>query len=139
MANKTSVKLQLSFREIWLMLQTYDKSGGDSTNKTYVSIIQELLKALLKDQIEKGIIEDVTEVESYHLITERNKEARLDLGDPDLERLNELQSVETDVRKNTANKVQQMLEETEANESIEGLDLFGLRGDPLMPNSEGED
>lgn len=121
---KTSTKINLSFRELYLVIKTYDASGGISTNKTHGTIILGLIRALINDQLEKKVIEDVLEVDARHLIIERAREVALDLGDPKIEHLNSLRMVESEVQGGQAARIAAKVEAAQSKEAIEDLDLF---------------
>lgn len=123
---KTSVKIQPTFRELHLIIKIYEASGGISTNRKYPTILMGVLRALIKNQLDQGIIEDISEHDAKELLIARAREADLDLHDPKLEHLNSLAVVESEVHGSQAQKIVAALEKQQAEQSVEGLDLFGI-------------
>ena len=91
---RTSVRLQLTYKQLWQAIELVMALGGKVEGKTYVYICQLLFDSLLISKETEGAIDNVTEEEAKVKLDEFRRIHDIDVGNIDLIGLNTLAEIE---------------------------------------------
>lgn len=130
-ATRTTIRLQLTKRELWLCISLTETLGGKTAGLSYRMIIQHLLKSLLASRLKDGTITDLSNIEAIKLL-ERFQENNLsDPGNINFESLDELALVEKESQETQKKQIVKALKKATKSEQTQGLDNLFPLGDYL--------
>ncbi len=135
-SQRTTIRIQISKREMWLAITLTETLGGQTTGKSYRAIIQRLFKSLIASRLKDGTIDDVSDIEALEKLNAFQSDHLDDPGDINFESFEELATVEQETQKAQKEKIHDALTKVVSTDSTQDLDdLFPLSSPPPSDES----
>lgn len=121
-AAKTTIRLQLTKREVWLGISLLKALGRDPTEMSFVRVFQLLVESLLTSKVNQGLIEDISNAEAIQRLNEFQQIHIQDIGDVSLEGLNELKQIEKETSTEIRQTIGEALDKVQNQKDLQGIE-----------------